>query len=252
MRAASRLADVSIVTVSKLLVDIGQAAAQYQDQIIHNVQSKRVQVDETWAFCYSKAKNIPERMKGQKGVGDVWTWVALDADTKLVVTWLVGSRDLTDATRFMKDLKSRVAGRIQLTSDGHAAYPDAVERAFGDDVDFAQLVKIYGNAPEERRYSPPECIGARQTVVNGNPENKHISTSYVERQNLTMRMSMRRFTRLSNGFSKKIENHAHAIALYFLHYNFARVHQTLRVTPAMESGLAATVWTHRDIAALLD
>lgn len=253
MRAASRLADVSIITVMKLLVDIGRAAAEYQDKTLRNLTSKRIQVDEIWAFCYAKDKNLPLEMQGKKGVGSVWTWTAIDADTKLVPSWLVGTREAADAYRFILDLQQRLANRVQLTSDGHGAYLTAVDAAFGVDVDFAQLVKIYGVAPDgDIRYSPPECIGAKPHEITGHPDPDHISTSYVERQNLTMRMSMRRFTRLTNGFSKKVENHAHMVALYFLHYNFVRMHTTLRCTPAMEAGVSDHVWTYGEVAELLE
>ncbi len=253
LRAASRISDVAFNTVLKFAADAGRAAAAYQDKMLRDLPCKRVQVDEIWAFCYAKDKNVPEHMRDQYGVGSVWTWVGIDADTKLNVSWLVGSRDTTDATIFVSDLASRLANRVQLTSDGHKPYLEAVETAFGDDVDYAQLVKIYGTAPEaEKRYSPPECIGAKSHAVTGKPNRAHISTSYVERQNITMRMSMRRFTRLTNAFSKKVENHAHSVALHFLWYNFGRIHKTLRVTPAMEAGVTDTVWGYADVVAVLD
>lgn len=249
LRATSRLADCSINTVTKLLVDVGSACAEYQDKTLRNLPCKRVQVDEIWSFVYAKAKNVPEDKRGK--AGDVWTWTAICADTKLVPSFLVGGRDGGYAMEFITDLAGRMASRIQLTSDGHKAYLEAVESAFGANVDYAQLVKIYGQAPEgQRRYSPPECIGTQVACCSGNPDMQHVSTSYVERQNLTMRMSMRRFTRLTNGFSKKIENHTHAVALHFMYYNFGRIHKTLRVTPAMEAGVSDHVWSLEEIAAL--
>lgn len=251
LRATSRLADVSINTVTKLLVDLGAACSAYQDQALRNLPCKRVQVDEIWAFCYSKQRNVPVERKGEFGVGDVWTWTGIDADTKLAVSWLVGDRGGDTAKMFVKDLASRLASRVQLTSDGHVPYLWAVEDAFGADIDYAMLVKRYGQTLEgQRRYSPPECVGAERQVVTGNPDRDHISTSFVERQNLNMRMSMRRFTRLTNAFSKKVENHAHAVALHFMYYNFGRIHKSLRVTPAMAAGVTDHVWSLEEIAAL--
>jgi IS1 family transposase len=253
LRATSRLADVSINTVTKLLVDAGTVCAAYQDEHMQNLPCKRVQVDEIWSFVYAKQKNATPEMREEVGtVGDVWTWTAICADTKLIPSWLVGSRDTECATTFIGDLASRLASRVQLTSDGHSPYLQAVDEAFGADVDYAMLVKLYGAAPDgEHRYSPAECTGARKTVIMGQPDRKHISTSYVERQNLTMRMCIRRFTRLTNAFSKKVENHAHAVALHFMHYNFARIHKTLRVTPAMEAGVTSKLWNVEDIARLV-
>lgn len=250
LRAASRLADVSINTVTKLLVDVGTACAAYQDQALRNLPCKRVQVDEIWSFVYAKQRNVPNGMEDR--AGDVWTWTAICADTKLVPSWHVGSRDAECAMAFMDDLSRRLANRVQLTSDGHKSYLDAVEGAFGGDIDYSMLVKIYGNIKMEgaQRYSPAVCTGAKKTPVTGNPDPKHISTSFVERQNLNMRMSMRRFTRLTNAFSKKIENHEHAIALHFMYYNFGRIHKTLRVTPAMQAGVADHVWSLEEIASL--
>jgi IS1 family transposase len=251
MRAASRIADVSIITVMKLVVDIGRAAAQFQDKTLRNLPCKRVQVDEIWAFCYAQDKNVPKEMQGKHGMGSVWTWTAVDADTKLIASWLVGSRDMKDGCKFIDDLASRLAGRIQLTSDGHSVYPGAVAMSFGNDVDYAQLVKVYGASPEgEKRYSPATCVGAHPHTMTGSPGPNHISTSYAEWQNLTMRMSMRRFTRLTTAFSKKIENHTHMVALYFLHYNFVRIHKTLRCTPAMEAEVSDHVWTYEEVARL--
>lgn len=253
LRAASRLADVSINTVTKLLVDVGTACAKYQDENLRNLKCKRVQVDEIWSFVYAKDKNVKTAKAAPDGAGDVWTWTAIDADTKLVPSWHVGSRDAYCAKRFMDDLACRLVGRVQLTSDGHKSYLDAVDGAFGNEIDYSMLVKIYGQPWEvEKRYSPVECVGARKTPISGNPDPKHISTSYVERQNLNMRMSMRRFTRLTNAFSKKVENHAHAIALHFMYYNFGRIHKTLRVTPAMAAGVTDHVWSLEEIARLAD
>lgn len=251
LRATSRLADVSINTVTKLLVDVGTACAAYQDKALHNLNCKRVQVDEIWSFTYAKAKNVKTAVAAPEGAGDTWTWTAIDADSKLIVSWLVGGRDSGYAHEFMQDVASRLANRVQLTSDGHKPYLEAVEGAFGADVDYATLIKIYGNAPEgQRRYSPAVCTGARKDAVTGNPDPDHVNTSFVERQNLTMRMHMRRFTRLTNGFSKKVENHAHAVALHFMFYNFCRIHKTLRVTPAMQAGVSDRVWTLEDVSEL--
>lgn len=253
LRATSRLADVSINTVTKLLVDIGAACQGYHDKHVRNVASKRVQCDEIWSFIYAKEKNLPKKLQGKYGVGSVWTWVGMDADSKLAISWLVGNRDAGYAKVFIRDVAARLRNRIQLTTDGLKAYLDAVEEGFGTEVDYTQLVKLYGQPPEgEHRYSPAECTGTRKQVVNGNPKAKHISTSYVERQNLTMRMNMRRFTRLTNAFSKKVENHVHAIALHFMYYNFVRVHKTLRVTPAMAAGVTEKLWSVEDLARLLE
>lgn len=253
MRATARLVDVSINTVMKLLVDLGIACSDYQDKVFQKLPCKRVQVDEIWSFCYAKAKNVPNDKRGILGYGDVFTWVGLDADTKLVPSWLVGQRDAEYANMFIGDLASRLAKRIQLTSDGHRAYLYAVESAFGSDVDYSMLVKLYGTPQgkeESRRYSPGECCGSIKGAVCGNSNEKHISTSFVERQNLTMRMSMRRLTRLTNGFSKKIENHEYAVAIHYMYYNFGRIHKSLRVTPAMEAGVSDHVWTLEEIAEL--
>lgn len=253
LRATSRLADCSINTVTKLLIDIGTACAAYQDKTLRSLPCKRLQCDEIWSFVYSKQKNVPEEKRGEFGVGDVWTWTAIDADTKLVPSFMVGPRDGGVAYDFMQDLAGRLANRVQLTTDGHRAYLEAVEGAFGSNVDYAQLVKIYGPAESkspERKYSPESFCGTRVSVVSGDPDEKNISTSFVERQNLTMRMSMRRFTRLTNGFSKKVQNHVHAVALHFMYYNFGRIHKSLRITPAMAAGVSDRVWSLEEIAAL--
>jgi len=253
MRATSRLADCSINTVTKLLVDVGHACQFYQAQVIKNVNSKRVQCDEIWSFCYSKEKNVAPEDKGILGHGDAYTWTAIDADTKLAISWLVGRRDGECAEIFIGDLASRLAGRIQLTTDGHGPYIGAVEKVFGGAIDYAMLVKVYGEESHgQKRYSPAAFVGAEKRRINGNPDMKEVSTSYVERQNLTMRMGMRRFTRLTNGFSKKIENLEHAVALQFMHYNFVRIHKTLKTTPALEAGITDKLWSMEDIAKLLD
>lgn len=253
LRATSRISGVAFNTVLKFAADAGKAAAAFQDKVLRNLPCQRVQVDEIWAFCYAKDKNVPEHLQGKEGIGSVWTWVGIDADTKLAVSWLVGSRDADDANLFIDDLASRLSNRVQLTSDGHNAYLYAVDAAFGGQVDYSMLIKQYGPSPEtEKRYSPPVCVGADKRPVMGNPDPKHISTSYIERQNLTMRMSMRRFTRLTKAFSKKIENHAHSVALHFLWYNFGRIHKTLRVTPAMASGVADGPWDYVDVVKVLD
>ena len=253
MRAVSRLADVSINTVSKLLVDAGRLCAAFHDDQVRGVKAKRVQVDEIWSFTYAKAKNVTTAKKAPEGAGDTWTWTGLDADSKLIVSWLVGPRDAGSAFTFASDLKARLANRVQLTSDGLRLYVDAVDDVFGADVAYAQLVKLYGAAGEnETRYSPAKCIGCLAKAVTGNPDPKHVSTSYVERANLTMRMHVRRFTRLTNGFSKKVENHIHMVALYAVFYNFTKIHKTLRVTPAMAAGLTDRVWDMADIVRLLE
>lgn len=254
IRATCRMTGAAKGTVLKLLVDLGKACAKYQDEKLRGLTCKRIQCDEIWSFCYAKEKNLPEELKGRLGFGDVWTWTAIDADSKLIVSYLVGGRSAIFAKKFIDDLASRLAHRVQLTTDGHKAYLSAVENAFGADVDYAMLEKIYSAPPREGqvRYSPAECCGARKVRVKGDPDIAHVSTSFVERQNLTMRMSMRRMTRLTNAFSKKIENQAHAVALHFMHYNFCRVHQTLRVTPAMEAGITKHVWTLEELAGLLD
>jgi IS1 family transposase len=245
------LADVSFNTTAKLFVDAAKACADYQDRTLRNLPCKRLQLDEIWSFVYCKAKNVPAEMANET-VGDVWTWTALDADTKLVPSWLVGERTVEDGWAFLNDLKKRLRDpHIQLTSDGFPGYSAAVGLSFGRDIDYAQLIKHFGVAPgDERRYSPPVCTGTETKVLKGDPDPARISTSYVERQNLTMRMSMRRFTRLTNGFSKKAQNLECAVALHFMHYNFGRIHKSLRVTPAMEAGLSDHVWGLEEIAAL--
>ena len=253
LRATVRMTGIHRTTIQKLLVELGAARSAYQDKVFRNLNCKRVQCDEIWSFVYAKDKNLPKEMRNQPGVGSVWTWVALDPDTKLVPCWFVSSRDAGAAYHFIHDLKGRLANRVQLTTDGHKPYLTAVEDAFGSEIDYATLQKIYGVAPEqgEVRYSPAQCMGARKAVISGNPDFRHVSTSHTERQNLTMRMQMRRFTRLTNAFSKKIENHEAAVALHYMHYNFARIHQTLRVTPAMEAGIADHVWTLEEIVSLI-
>ena len=254
LRATTRLVDVSINTVTKLLEDVGTACDIYQNEHFRNLPCSRIQVDEIWCFVGMKERNVPPNRKGVFGYGDVYTWTAIDAETKLVPSWLVGRRDAYFAKVFIDDLASRMASRIQLTSDGHGVYLDAVDRAFGTAIDYAMLVKVYGNLPEtpEHKYSPGECCGATKTPICGRPEDEHISTSFVERQNLTMRMHMRRFTRLTNGFSRKVQNHACAVALHYMFYNFARIHKTLRVTPAMQAGISDHVWSLEEIAKLAD
>lgn len=253
LRSTSRLCDVAFNSVLKLLPQIGRACLEYQDKTLRNLTCKRIQCDECWSFCYAKQKNIPAEKQGQFGYGDVWTWVAIDPDTKLVPSFMVGNRDLQTAKIFISDLAGRLTNRVQLTTDGLRVYLQAVEDAFGRDIDYAMLVKLYGNDREaEARYSPAECIGCKEIGIMGRPDPRHISTSHVERQNLSMRMGMRRFTRLTNAFSKKVDNHFWAIALYYMHYNFARIHKTLRVTPAMEAGVSDHVWSVEEIASLLE
>lgn len=253
LRAVTRMTGIHRTTVMNLLVDLGKACSEYQDKAFHNLTCERVQCDEIWSFVGMKDKNVPDDKKGVFGLGDVWTWTALDADTKLIPCWFVGDRSADSAFHFIHDLKVRLANRVQLTTDGHKAYLEAVESAFGDDIDYAMLVKIYGQEKRkgEARYSPAQCMGTRTAQITGKPDYAHVSTSYTERANLTMRMSNRRFTRLTNAFSKKLQNHEAAIALHFMHYNFARVHQTLRVTPAMEAGISDHIWSLEEIVNLL-
>lgn len=256
LRATSRLVDVSINTVTKLLVDVGVACEMYQLEKLVNLPCKKIQCDEIWCFVGSKEANVPPNRQGQLGRGDVWTWVAIDPESKLVASWLVGRRTTECAQAFIGDLATRLANRVQLTTDGYRPYLTAVEKAFAGDVDYAMLKKLYGTDSEaggaERRYSPARCLGAVKGTVCGDPEHQQVSTSHVERQNLTMRMHMRRFTRLTNAFSKKVENHAYAVALHYMFYNFAKIHKTLRVTPAMQAGVSDHVWSLEEIAKLAD
>jgi IS1 family transposase len=253
IRATSRMTGVAKGTIISLLESIGTACAEFHNRTVRNLKCKRVQCDEIWNFCYAKEKNVPADKRGQFGYGDVWTWVGIDADTKLNVSYLVARRDVASACAFMQDLADRINSRIQLTTDGLRAYLVAVEGAFGVDVDFATLHKVFGIPAEveDRRYSPPVCLGAEATTISGNPVRKYVSTSYIERQNLTMRMNMRRFTRLTNAFSKKVDNLRHMVALYTVHYNFCRIHQSLRVTPALEVGLTSRLWTVADTVRLI-
>ena len=254
MRSVSRVADVSINTVAKLLADAGKACAEHHDKAVRGVKAKRVQCDEIWSFAHCKQKNVAAAKAAPADAGDVWTWTALDADSKLIVGWLVGDRDAEAANAFMLDVAGRLATRVQLTTDAHKPYLQAVEGAFGAEVDFARLAKLYGTAPESAkgRYSPAECIGIRKTPVEGRPDPAHVSTSYVERQNLTMRMHMRRFTRLTNAFSEKVESHAAMVAIYTVWYNFVRIHKSLRVTPAMAAGVTDKLWSMEDLVAVVD
>ena len=253
IRATCRMTDTAKGTVLKLLADVGNVCAEYQDKALHDLSCKRIQCDEIWAFCYAKEKNLPEDKKGQYGYGDVGTFTAICANSKLVPSWYIGRRDTENATVFMNDLAGRMKNRVQLTTDGHGMYLDAVENAFGADIDFSQLVKLYGTSEEnEKRYSPAKCIGTLKNKLTVNLDEKSISTSYVERQNLTMRMNMRRFTRLTNAFSKNIENLGHAIALHFMYYNFCRIHQSLRVTPAMAADVTNRLWEIGDIVSLIN
>ncbi len=253
VRATGRMTGAAKGTILRLLRDMGLACAQYQDKTLRGLTCRRIQCDEVWAFCYAKERNVPTDKKGEFGYGDVWTWVALDADTKLVPCWYLGRRDAEDANVFISKLSERLAHRVQLTTDGHAAYLDAVEGAFGYNVDYAMLIKLYGAEPaKEARYSPAVCIGANAKVIEGKPDPNLISTSFVERQNLTMRMQMRRFTRLTNAFSKKVENLACALALHFMHYNFCRVHKTVKMTPAMAAGVADHAWSVDELVGLLE
>lgn len=253
IRSTVRLTGAAKNTVAKLLVEVGAACSRFQDDIMRNLSCQRLQSDEIWSYVYAKQKNVTRAVAEKRVAGDVWTWTAIDADTKLVPCWMIGQRDALAARDFMEDLAGRLANRVQLTTDGHKSYLRAVDRAFGDDIDYAMLVKIYGESAEsQKRYSPAECIRCEKHAVKGSPDPEHVSTSFAERQNLTMRMSMRRFTRLTNAFSKKIENHAAAVGLYFMWYNFGRIHQTLKTTPAIAAGIADHVWTAEEIIALAD
>lgn len=254
MRSISRVVDVSLNTVSKLLEEAGEAALEMHDEMMRGVQASRIQCDEIWSFCYAKEKNVKTAKAAPEGAGDVWTWTALDADSKLIVSYFVGDRSGQSAIALMDDLRSRLANRVQLTTDGHRAYLEAVEGAFGADIDYAMLVKLYGQgaAGPEARYSPAECIGARKERIEGNPDIAHVSTSHVERSNLSMRMHMRRFTRLTNAHSKKLANHVHMIALYTVFYNFIRSHKSLRMTPAMAAGIATSFLSFEDVLARID
>jgi IS1 family transposase len=252
IRATCRMTGAAKGTVIKLLRDLGYACYMYQYKNLKNLQCRRIQCDEIWSFCYAKQDNLPDNKRGKLGYGDVWTWVAIDADTKLIPSWLVGLRSAQYAYQFLSDLKRRLANRVQLTTDGHRAYLDVVDDVFADGIDYATLVKLYGSDPQqEKRYSPAKCNGTEKRTIIGNPDPKQISTSYVERQNLTMRMNMRRFTRLTNAFSKKVDNLKWAVALHFMYYNFARVHKTLGVTPAMAAEISDHVWTIEEIINLL-
>ena len=253
LRAITRITGVSINTVTKLLIDAGQACADYQDRTLRDLKTRRVQCDEIWAFCYAKQKNVAAAKAAPAEAGDIWTWTAIDADSKLIISWVVGARDAGYAVALMQDVADRLANRVQMTTDGHKPYLEAVEGAFGADIDFAQLVKLYGDAPGPAgRYSPADCTGIKKNRIEGNPDPAHVSTSYVERQNLTMRMQMRRFTRLTNAFTKKAENHAHAVALHFMIYNFVRIHQTLRCSPAMAAGVTGKLWELADVVRVLE
>lgn len=255
IRAITRLTGVSKTTVTKLVVDAGQAAAWYQDRVLRNLSCKKLQLDEIWGFVGAKAKNAQPEKKLTGEQGDVWLWVATDADTKLVASWMVGGRGAHTALDFTDDLADRLSGRVQLTSDGHKAYVEAIATSFGGDVDFAQLVKLYGEEPgkgPERKYSPGDCIGTRKQRIEGNPDMRYVSTSYAERNNLNIRMHSRRMTRLTNAFSKKVENHTHAMALHFLYYNFVRVHKTLRMTPAMAASVTKRLWEMKDVVEMLE
>ena len=253
IRSTVRITGSSKNTITKLLRDIGKACSEFQDKALVNLNCQRVQCDEIWSFCYSKQKNVPEEKRGQFGVGDVWTWVAIDADTKLAISWLVGNRDGETAAEFINDLAKRITERIQLTTDGHKAYLEAVEGAFGNDIDYAMLIKLYGtDKAAETRYSPAKCQGTSKHKVTGNPNTQYVSTSHVERQNLTIRMSNRRVTRLTNAFSKKIENLIYSVSLHFMYYNFCRIHKTLKVMPAMEAGVTNKLWDIEDVISLLE
>ena len=251
LRATARICDVAFNTVLKFIPEIGRVCGDYQDKAFRNLKCKRIQCDEIWSFCYAKEKNVPKDKKGIFGYGDIWTWVAMDAESKLVPSFMVGNRDAVTAKMFIDDMASRLANRVQLTTDGNKVYFEAVEEAFGCEVDYAMLVKMYESSQEETRYSPARCTGCKGTPITGNPDREHISTSFIERQNLTMRMGIRRFTRLTNAFSKKIENHMWHLALHYMYYNFARIHKTLRISPAMAAGVSDHLWSVEEITGLL-
>lgn len=255
IRSTVRITGVAKNTVTKLLVDLGRACFAYQNDMLRDLKCERVQCDEIWSFVGCKEKNVPDEKRDETGIGDVWTWTALDPDTKLILSWYIGNRDVESAYEFMSDVSERLANRVQLTTDGHRAYLSAVRDVFESDIDYAMLVKLYGNDPQgqgQRSYSPSACIGAKKVAISGKPNSQHVSTSMVERSNLTMRMNMRRFTRLTNAFSKKFENHCCAISLHFMYYNFGRVHQTLKTSPAVRAGIANHVWSIEEIVNLLD
>ncbi len=252
IRAISRLTGASKNTIAKFIEDAGTAFGEFQDKTLRNLQSKRVQCDEIWAFCGSREKNVKPENKGVLGYGDIWTWTAIDADSKLMVSWLVGDRSVATATEFIQDVAARLANRVQLTTDGNTPYITAVEEGFRGDIDYEMLIKIYSASPQSDRYSADNFIRSETRVMNGNPDKDHISTSYVERANLSIRMDNRRMTRLTNAFSKKAENHAHAMTIYFMHYNFGRIHKTLRVTPAMEAGIAKSPMSFEEMVAIVD
>ncbi|MGB8682930.1 MAG: IS1 family transposase [Candidatus Binatus sp.] len=253
IRAISRMTGASKNTIVKLLADAGNACSEYQDRTLRNLPCKRIQADEIWSFVYSKQKNVPKEKRGKFGIGDVWTWTTICADTKLVPSWYVGMRDAASAHHIMQDVAKRLINRVQLTTDGFHCYLDAVDAAFGQQIDYAMLVKMYGTDPMgERNYSPSICLSAESRIIRGNPDREHINTSYVERQNLNIRMGVRRFTRLTNVFSKKVENHIHALSIYFMHYNFVRIHQTIRCSPAMEAGVTDRLWSLADMVRIVD
>jgi len=254
INSVSRMTGVGKPTILRLLASLGTACMEYQDRSLRNLTCKRIQVDEVWSFCYGKDRNLPDELKGRFGFGSVWTWMAIDADSKLIPAWLVGNRDAEYANKFISDLASRLSTRVQLTSDGHRPYLEAIEGAFGSEIDYSMLVKLYSNPPtgNQTRYSPGVCCGIKKSKIVGNPDKKHVSTSFAERHNLQMRMSLRRFTRLTNAHSKKIQNHIHAIAMYTMYYNFVRIHQTLRATPAMAAGVSGHVWSLEEMINLLN
>ena len=253
IRSVARMTGIARNTITDLVVEAGRACAEYQDGALRNLNCRRIECDEIWAFCHAKDKNLPDDKRDQFGYGSIWTWIALDADTKLIASWMVGNRDELAAKEFMQDLAGRLSHRVQLTTDGLHAYLEAVDDAFGSEIDYAMLVKAYGEpGSEEKRYSPAKYVGSNKKIITGSPNRRKISTSFVERQNLTMRMCMRRFTRLTNGFSKKLANHIAAVSLHSMYYNFVRIHQTLSVTPAMAAGVTDRVWEIEDIVRLVE